>query len=99
MNRGYRVKITAKGQITLPKNLRETLKVSEGDYLEAYLRGNELVLKPEPRQSGREMLIEYAQANSGNRVCLEEARRILAGLPFSMDDRVRELREKGRSDG
>ena len=30
----YRVKITSKGQLTLPKELREKLGLKPGDYLE-----------------------------------------------------------------
>ncbi|MDI6711407.1 MAG: AbrB/MazE/SpoVT family DNA-binding domain-containing protein [Bacillota bacterium] len=89
-----RVKITAKGQITLPKVLRDTLGLREGDYLEAGLRGNEMVLRPLPRQGGKEMLLDYCRRHAAGRLTLSEARRVLARVPFSLAERVRAGREE-----
>lgn len=89
-----RVKITAKGQITLPKSLRDKLGVSEGDYLEASLRGNELVFRHLPRKTGKETLTDYCRSHSTERIGVDEARNILARLPFSLSERVRTFREQ-----
>lgn len=40
------VKIIRHGQVTLPAHFREVLNIKEGDYLEAELEGNRVVLKP-----------------------------------------------------
>lgn len=44
-----RVKVTSKGQITLPHSLRVQLNIKEGDYLDASIHNNSLLLKPVPR--------------------------------------------------
>jgi AbrB family looped-hinge helix DNA binding protein len=40
------VKVIRHGQITLPAALREKLDIKEGDYLEAELEGEAIVLRP-----------------------------------------------------
>jgi len=46
------VKVTRKGQITIPKNIREKLSIREGDYLIISLRENKIIIEklkpPEP---------------------------------------------------
>jgi len=90
-----RVKVTSKGQITLPKKLRDKLKIREGDYLEAFLRGNELVFKTLPANTGKEALLNYSKKHSAGRAKPEDARQILKKLPFSLSKRVRTEREEG----
>ncbi len=88
------IKVTSKGQVTLPKAIRERLRVSEGDYLQVELRGDELVLRPAPKQNDRELLREYAREHSKERASLEEIQKMLSGLPFSIAERVSQLREE-----
>lgn len=40
------VQIAKRGQLTLPKSIRETIGISEGDAMELIIRGEELVLRP-----------------------------------------------------
>jgi len=40
------VKITRSRQVTIPKELFETLRLSQGDYIEVKLEGETLVLRP-----------------------------------------------------
>ena len=89
-----RIKVTAKGQVTLPKNLREKLKIREGNYLEVFIRKNELVLRPLPDKPERELLLEYCKKNAARRVGIDDARRILSRVPFSLSKRVHQLREE-----
>lgn len=89
-----KVKVTSKGQITLPKLLRDKLKVRAGDYLEAFLRGDEMILKPLPRKPGKEVLLNYCKEQSVTRINLSEAREILSILPFSLPERVSSEREE-----
>ncbi|MCL4514080.1 MAG: AbrB/MazE/SpoVT family DNA-binding domain-containing protein [Firmicutes bacterium] len=36
-------KVTAKGQVTIPANLRKALRIHSGDYLSVFREGNRLV--------------------------------------------------------
>ena len=66
------VKVKDKAQITLPARLRRALHIEEGDYLEARLEGNRVVLIPqkvvdrfpmaELSEEGERMLEESLQA-------------------------------------
>ena len=89
-----RIKITAKGQITLPKSLREKLKLKKGDYLDAVIHNNSLVLKPVPHQTGKEIILSYCKKQSSRKVSLEHTRQILARAPFSLSERASKLREE-----
>ncbi len=40
------VKVIRHGQVTLPAEFRATLDLKEGDYLEAEIHGDKIVLKP-----------------------------------------------------
>jgi len=43
---GYEVmRVTAKGQLTIPAAIRKKLNIREGDYLQVYLEENEIRLK------------------------------------------------------
>jgi transcriptional pleiotropic regulator of transition state genes len=39
------VKVTSKGQMTLPASARKLLGIKKGDYLAAYINGEELILR------------------------------------------------------
>jgi len=41
------VKVRGKAQITLPANIRKALGINEGDYLEAEIKDNKVVLIPQ----------------------------------------------------
>ncbi len=90
----YRIKITSKGQVTLPKLLREKLELREGGYLDASIQNNTLVLKPVPTQNGKEVIVNYCKKQAKNRSELESVRKILAKVPFSLSERVETLREE-----
>lgn len=92
--RNREIKITSKGQITLPKSVRDRISVSEGDYLQVEVKGREIILRPAPKKTGQELLMEYAREHSRNRVGLEEVRRRLSGLRFSVSEQVSKLREE-----
>jgi len=42
----YVVKVTRKGQTTIPREFRERLRIKEGDMLLMEYRDNELIVKP-----------------------------------------------------
>jgi AbrB family looped-hinge helix DNA binding protein len=91
----HKIKVTAKGQVTLPKAMREKLDLKKGDYLDALLQNNTLVLKPVPRQSNEQAILAYCKKHSQNKADLKTVRKILAKVPYSLADRVSELRKEG----
>lgn len=90
----HRVKMTAKGQVTLPKQIREKLRLRAGTYLEARIRGTELVLRPVAEENGTEILLEFCRQNAAG-ADLAKARRIMSRVPGPIQERVRQLREEG----
>ncbi|EEG77694.1 AbrB/MazE/SpoVT family DNA-binding domain-containing protein [Dethiobacter alkaliphilus] len=89
-----KVKITSKGQITLPKQHRDQLMLREGDYLNVYIDNDSIVLKPESNKSEKEAIYEYCRKHGSKNTDLAEARRILAKVPYSLSEQVRKLREE-----
>jgi AbrB family looped-hinge helix DNA binding protein len=88
------VKVTAKGQITLPAALREELNIKEGSYLDAstFLEG--ILLKPV--RDGHELVREYCEKYGSVQTedSVEEAKKILKKVPFSLSERSVELRKE-----
>jgi len=99
------IKVTSKGQITLPKQVRDALMIREGDYLQAAVEENKIVLtmkKPEANY-GERMKIWADRALMDMGYPTEESRstldprvvrdKISAALP-DLTKMVREEREK-----
>lgn len=89
-----KIKITSKGQITLPKVLREKLVLREGDYLDVYIQNDSIVLKPAVERDQKEVIYKYCKTHGASEPDLEEARRILGKVPFSITERVGKNREE-----
>lgn len=88
----YLGKVTSKGQITLPKQVRERLFIQTGDYLEMEIRGRELLIRTKGKD-GSMLLREYAAPYAAQADDLPELRKRLSGLPVSLADEVRAGRE------
>jgi len=88
------VKVTAKGQITLPAALREELNIKEGYYLDASIFLDGILLKPV--RDGHELVQEYCEKYGSVQTedSVEEAKKILKKVPFSLSERSVELREE-----
>lgn len=88
------VKVTAKGQITLPAALREELKINEGNYLDASIFLDGILLKPV--REGHELVREYCEKYGSDQTGdnLETAKRILKKVPFSLSENSTALREE-----
>lgn len=88
------VKVTAKGQITLPVALREELNIKEGYYLDASIFQDGILLKPV--RQGHELVREYCEKYGVNQDedSVEAAKKILNKVPFSLSERSTELREE-----
>jgi len=93
-----KVKVTSKGQITLPQTMREKLNIKKGDYLDVQLQKNTLVLKPSPKENHTELLMEYCEKYSPEKESLEETRKLLRKVPFALSEKAIELREKADED-
>jgi AbrB family looped-hinge helix DNA binding protein len=88
------VKVTAKGQITLPAALREELNIKEGSHLDASIFLDGILLKPV--RDGHELVREYCEKYGSVQTedSVEEAKKILKKVPFSLSERSVELREE-----
>lgn len=89
-----RIKVTSKGQITIPRALREKLQIKEGDYLDVSIYKNCLLLKPVPIESNKEIILEHCKIYKSTKDSLEKTRQILSKVPFSLSERVCKLREE-----
>ncbi len=50
-------RVGKKGQVTIPKDIRDALKITEGTKIVFELRGDEIVMRPE--RSGKEFVEEW----------------------------------------
>jgi AbrB family looped-hinge helix DNA binding protein len=60
------VKVTSKGQITLPKQVRDVMMVREGDRLEAAIQDDSIVLRRRDELPDSEKIRTYAMRNLRN---------------------------------
>jgi len=98
------IKVTSKGQITLPKQARDIMLVREGDCLEAVVKDDALILTRKTDVSDSEQIRFYARrrlaelgyGDPASRGALDprRLRESLPPLPVDMAGRVREEREK-----
>ena len=89
-----KIKITSKGQITIPVALREELKIKEGMYLSGYIKDGSIILKPLPQDSDKVKLITYAFKESQGSVGLPKVREMTGSFNLNMSKQVRKLREE-----
>ena len=90
----YMVKMTSKGQITLPKEIRDQLMLGFGDYLQAQVKDGDIILKPKREIDDNMFLMEYAEQYAAKSPGLEKARELTAGLNLNMNEHVRKSREE-----
>ncbi len=101
--RKWSIKVTSKGQVTLPKEVRDLMAIREGDHLEASLKDNTLSLTKKvdlsdselTRLLARRRLAELGYGDPASRAALDPVRlrETLPPLP-DMTRRIREEREK-----
>ena len=65
----WRVKVTRDFQITIPVSIRNQLGIKEGDVLEVYVRGDEIVL--------RKVIANRPRIRLGRKLTLEEVERAI----------------------
>ena len=92
------VKVKGKAQITLPARLRRALDIQEGDYLEARLEGNRVVLIPQ-KVVDRFPMAELSE--EGERMLEESIEDFRAGRVREFEDMeslIAELRDEANLD-
>lgn len=94
MNKINKMKITSKGQITIPMSLREELEIKEGMYLSGYIKDGSIILKPLPQDSDKVKLISYAYKESQDSVGISKVREMTSSFNLNMSKQVRKLREE-----
>jgi len=86
------VKVTSKGQVTLPREIREKLNIEEGMYLDATLFQGGILLKPV--KDSHQLIQEYCAQYRSDSNSLEDARRILSKISFSLSEQSAALRKE-----
>jgi len=86
------IKVTSKGQVTLPRALREKLSIIEGSYLEASISQNGILLKPSTDYS--ELIGEHCRQYASSEDNLNKTREVLSKLPFSLSKQSSRLRDE-----
>ncbi len=89
-----KIKITSKGQITIPQELREKLEIRVGTYLSGYIVDGSLVLKPLPDDRDNAKFLKYAYRESQDSIGVLKVREMAKGFNVNMQKQVRELREE-----
>jgi len=89
-----RIKITSKGQITIPRDMRDKLEIGDGMYLSGYIKDGSIVLRPLPQDDNKAKLLSYAYQESRNSVGLEKVREMTKGFNLNMQKQVRKIREE-----
>lgn len=88
------IKLTSKGQITLPKEIRNNLHLETGNYLDVQVKDNCIILKPVIKKDNMKKLLEYSREISDGRIGLQKVREKTNNLSLYMAKRVREVREE-----
>ena len=89
-----KIKITSKGQITIPMALREELEIKEGMYLSGYIKDGSIILKPLPQDSDKAKLISYAHKESQGSIGIPKVREMTSSFNLNMSKQVRKIREE-----
>ena len=89
-----RIKITSKGQITIPRDIRDKLEIKDGMYLSGYIKDGSIVLGPLPQDDNKAKLLSYAYQESQGSVGLAKVREMTRGFNLDMPKQVREIRKE-----
>ena len=89
----FNIKLTSKGQITLPKEIRDQLVLKFGDLLQAQVKDGSIILRP-LRGNDSMVLMEYAEQYSAHKCGIKKVRDLTAGLKLNMTEYIRKTREE-----
>ena len=94
------VKVTSKGQITLPKGIRDTLLVRDGDRLEAWMEDESIVLRKKRVPTNASLVADYARSElqrshpGGDHLTARELRSMLPRPAVELTRLIRDGRER-----
>lgn len=93
----YNIKLTSKGQITLPKEIREQMMLKFGDYLQAQVKEGIIELRLKHKNDNDNMiLMEYAEQYGLKSQGIEKVRKLTSDMKLHMTEKVRKTREENR---
>ena len=95
----YDIKITSKGQITIPQKIRKKLSLKTGEYLRAEIINGKIVLKPIPLNYDETVLMQYAEVEGKKSIGLEKTRELIVRSHTNMGAYVRKTREEEADGG
>lgn len=97
------IKVTSKGQVTLPKEIREAMVVREGDHLQATLSDDAIILRRrEPYSDAEQMRRNLTRrlrdsgvdpANAADALRAPDARQTIPPVDIDLPARIRSQRE------
>jgi len=74
------MKVTTKGQVTVPQELRQKMGILPNTEVEFLVRGRDLILRKVPRQSARgHRLIEHLRARGNQRLSTDQIMALTRG--------------------
>lgn len=82
---GFKTKITSKGQVTIPKSIREELKIKEGDVLEIMRVKDSVCMKKSRLGNGEELERLIATQLQGMTAAEIQQEMIMSGFDQSFD--------------
>ncbi|MBK7216641.1 MAG: AbrB/MazE/SpoVT family DNA-binding domain-containing protein [Candidatus Promineofilum sp.] len=85
-DRPYAIQVRQRGQVTIPRRLRESLAIEEGDTLTVFQAGDALLLAPRPLQTPQ-LIDRMADMLDESGVTLAD---LLADLPRIREEIYRE---------
>ena len=89
---GDEIKITAKGQITIPKKIRMELALKTGEYLQAEVENGKIILRP--KRNDETILMKYAHIEGEKSIGLAKVREMTKDLNIGLGEYVRKTREE-----
>ncbi len=93
----YNIKLTSKGQITLPKEIRDQMMLKFGDYLQAQVKEGIIELRLKQKEDDNNMiLMEYAEQYGVKSQGIKKVRKLTADIELSMTEKVRKTREENK---
>ena len=92
------VKLTSKGQLTIPKKIRDKLGLKAGDFLEAQVKEGKIVLKPLPYKNADRVFREYVAGEGENAPGLKQVRETAGKLKTDTTFLVRKIRDEESND-
>lgn len=93
-----KVKLTSKGQLTLPKEFRDKLSLDSGSYLNVTVENGKIIMEPQKQENDISYIYEYAAGYGAKSKKLEEVRGLTSKLEVNIQDYIRKARDEEAND-